>query len=261
MNSCFEFRIYQPKKYLAAYLQAVWSASVPCNAQSVARWLHSDGSSGVLFNLNGPILVDGVKYSTGIFLLPISKQAHSVFLPAGAQLAGLRFHPAIAFGIWRKHYEKPTALKIENDFAATLQLVFNRLVATNGHNARITILYRWLSSTINFSNVAPDSLIEVLNIMRNNQELGQLCKPHISLSQRQLERQFKRWVNMTPKYYQRILRVKNSLNFLKHNPETDLAELALNHGFTDQAHMTREFKQIAKITPKRYGKLVANRYS
>ena len=33
---------------------------------------------------------------------------------------------------------------------------------------------------------------------------------------------------------------------------TRLAELAIEYGFSDQAHMTRECQLIAGITPKRY---------
>ncbi|NQY35884.1 MAG: AraC family transcriptional regulator [Alteromonadaceae bacterium] len=70
------------------------------------------------------------------------------------------------------------------------------------------------------------------------------------------ERQFQKWIGITPKHYQRIIRVTNTRNSLKRNPDVDLVDLALNKGFTDQAHMTREFKQIAQITPKKYTKLL-----
>ena len=78
------------------------------------------------------------------------------------------------------------------------------------------------------------------------------------LSQRQIERQFQQWLDMTPKYYQRISRVKSALKILKLQPTTELADLALTIGFSDQAHMTREFKYIAKITPKQYTQQVKN---
>jgi AraC-like DNA-binding protein len=58
------------------------------------------------------------------------------------------------------------------------------------------------------------------------------------------------------------LRVKSTLNFIKFNPEVGLADIALSKGFSDQAHMTREFKQIAKITPKQYSqKVIFDRHS
>lgn len=35
------------------------------------------------------------------------------------------------------------------------------------------------------------------------------------------------------------------------SPEVPLAELAVDHGFADQAHMTREFRQWLGTTPTR----------
>jgi len=55
---------------------------------------------------------------------------------------------------------------------------------------------------------------------------------------------------MTPKHYQRILRIKKTIYFLRLHKNANLANVAHQFGFSDQAHMTREFKAIAHITPK-----------
>ena len=54
---------------------------------------------------------------------------------------------------------------------------------------------------------------------------------------------------MTPKQYQRILRVKRTINYIREHGQTNLAEVAQQFGFSDQAHMTREFRAIARLTP------------
>jgi len=46
--------------------------------------------------------------------------------------------------------------------------------------------------------------------------------------------------------------VKHTLEQLRAQPDLTLSELALEQGFSDQAHMTRECKQIARMTPKQY---------
>ncbi len=69
------------------------------------------------------------------------------------------------------------------------------------------------------------------------------------MSQRQIERLFKLWLGMTPKYYQRILRVKKVINFLRVHKKVNLADVSQQFGFSDQAHMTREFRAIACATP------------
>lgn len=64
-----------------------------------------------------------------------------------------------------------------------------------------------------------------------------------------MERLFRQWLDMTPKQYQRILRVKNAATFLLSHPDARLAEVALAFGFSDQAHMCREFRALASTTP------------
>ena len=190
-------------------------------------------------------------------MLPVSQRAHSITLPQGSQLAGIRFHPGISFGIFGHRYDKPAALT-DCTLLFEFQALAHHLSNTLGHHARIVVLYKWLNRVIDFSGVIPTPLSLALNVMSDTQSLSLLSRD-IPLSQRQIERQFQKWMGMTPKQYQRILRVKKTLHFLKHNLDTDLVELAHDNGFSDQAHMTREFKQIAKITPGRYSKLVARR--
>jgi AraC-like DNA-binding protein len=56
-------------------------------------------------------------------------------------------------------------------------------------------------------------------------------------------------MEMTPKQYQRILRVKKAIDYLRQHKEASLVEVSQQFGFSDQAHMTREFRAIARITP------------
>jgi len=256
VDSTFDFKIFHPQGLLSDHVQAVWSASVsPEGSNDIQRWLHSDACSGILFNLGGKIYLNDIEFSSGVVLLPVSKQAQLITLPPGSQLVGVRFHPAISFALLGTLCQQPITLKVEDDFSAELYLLYRQLKDVQGHYSKIIALYRWLDKTIDAANTLPYSLMKALNVLNSSSSLGSLsgCIP---LSQRQIERQFQKWMSMTPKYYQRILRVKTALNYLKYNPETELADLALNNGFTDQAHMTREFNQIAKTTPRQYSKRV-----
>lgn len=236
----------------------MWSASVLLeDSGSIKRWLQGDACSGILFNLGGPVYLDKTQYFAGVIQLPVSKQAHSVTLPSGSQLVGIRFHPGIHFGIFGTWHEAPVAVK-DGALLPEFQETMDCLADTPSHYARIIVLYKWLNKLIEASAVIPPSLLRTLKAIQKTQTLS-LHNNDIPLSQRQLERQFQRVMGMTPKRYQRILRVKNTLSLLKHNPAINLVSLALDNGFSDQAHMTREFKQIARITPKQYSHLVACR--
>lgn len=66
----------------------------------------------------------------------------------------------------------------------------------------------------------------------------------ISLSRRQLERQFQQEVGLTPKQFCRVVRFQQVLSRLEQGP-VNRAALAAELGFTDQSHMRREFIVLA----------------
>jgi len=67
-------------------------------------------------------------------------------------------------------------------------------------------------------------------------------------------RTFRRATGLTPGAYLRQLRVQKSRRQL--GGEVALAELALRLGFADQAHYTRNFKQVFGVTPGRWRHLL-----
>ncbi|HVR30517.1 MAG TPA: helix-turn-helix transcriptional regulator [Thermoanaerobaculia bacterium] len=70
-------------------------------------------------------------------------------------------------------------------------------------------------------------------------------------SRRQLERQFKARVGVPPKVLQRVVRFHRAASRLL-DGGVALADLAADLGFSDQAHMNREFRLLAETTPGRY---------
>lgn len=255
--SALNFTIFHPKGALSTQVQALWTASVlPSKTKGVERWLHGDACSGIVFNLGAPFYLNGKIFSSKILILPVSKQAQLIILSPGTRLVGIRFHPAISFGFLGKIYHQTTEVKYEDDIF-DLYSIYNQLQQSiAGHYSLIVFLYKWIKMSTK-STFPPSSLIMSLNMINNHQKL-ETIPSYTAVGQRQIERQFQKWLNMTPKYYQRLIRVKNTLNCLKGNPDIELVELALQQGFTDQAHMTREFKEIAKVTPKSYCQQLVN---
>jgi AraC-like DNA-binding protein len=73
---------------------------------------------------------------------------------------------------------------------------------------------------------------------------GQAC-----LSPRQFERKFKERVGIGPKLYSRINRFFLSLQYKEAHPQLDWLTVALQFGYTDYAHLAKDFKQFANVTP------------
>ncbi len=63
---------------------------------------------------------------------------------------------------------------------------------------------------------------------------------------------FKQATGLSPKRYARLMRFQKLLNHLRSAPDAALAELAFVAGYSDQAHMNREFREFAGVTPMQY---------
>ena len=71
----------------------------------------------------------------------------------------------------------------------------------------------------------------------------------LALSERQLRRRFDDAVGYGPKTMQRVLRFRKVLAHLAVTPNADLATLAVQFGYSDQAHLTRETSRLAGLPP------------
>ncbi|MBX3126258.1 MAG: helix-turn-helix transcriptional regulator [Polyangiaceae bacterium] len=78
-------------------------------------------------------------------------------------------------------------------------------------------------------------------------------------SHRRLLSLFQGAVGLTPKRYARVLRFGRTLPRLAH-PGASLTQVALAEGYADQAHFTREFREMAGLSPNAY-RALAPRHS
>jgi methylphosphotriester-DNA--protein-cysteine methyltransferase len=75
----------------------------------------------------------------------------------------------------------------------------------------------------------------------------------LNLSVSQLERDFKRHLGVGPKLLARQTRVSALAAEAMASPRPDWAWLAYRYGFSDQAHLTREFRDLMGLTPTAFG--------
>lgn len=63
---------------------------------------------------------------------------------------------------------------------------------------------------------------------------------------------FREAVGLTPKVYCRVMRLQDVLHRLETAPGKGWATLALEAGYSDQAHFNREFRELTGVTPGEY---------
>ena len=76
---------------------------------------------------------------------------------------------------------------------------------------------------------------------------------HSGLSIRQLQRFFRKYVGVTPKWVIKRFRLQEAAERLEQDDE-DLADLAIELGYYDQAHFIKDFKAVIGQSPAAYRK-------
>lgn len=71
-------------------------------------------------------------------------------------------------------------------------------------------------------------------------------------SHRRFNEHFRAAVGMAPKLYCRVMRFERTLARLQANPACTLAAVASDSGYSDQAHLCREFREFAGMTLTEY---------
>ena len=74
----------------------------------------------------------------------------------------------------------------------------------------------------------------------------------VALSERTLQRRFRREVGIGPKWVLSRFRLQEAALALERDPEVDLGALAPQLGFYDQAHLTKTFVEMLGETPSAY---------
>jgi AraC-like DNA-binding protein len=74
----------------------------------------------------------------------------------------------------------------------------------------------------------------------------------IGMSQRRVAQLFHEQVGVSPKTYHRVRRFQHTLQRLRGVRQVNWADLAVDCGYYDQAHLSHDFRQIAGMTPSAY---------
>lgn len=74
----------------------------------------------------------------------------------------------------------------------------------------------------------------------------------VFISKRQLEREFKQKIGMSPKSYMKLARLNKVNRLIQTGKRVDLSDLSYICGYSDQAHFIRDFKKFTGEAPKMF---------
>ena len=111
----------------------------------------------------------------------------------------------------------------------------------------------WLLNRFEVSMAPTKPLLEIVTNLQDEPAhgLNALMEAYPG-SQKKLIDEFKKFVGLTPKYYQRILRFNDLLQKIQHKDSVTWRDIAQDCGFFDQSHFIKEFRHFSGMNPEQF---------
>jgi AraC-like DNA-binding protein len=236
------YREYPPPAALARHVLCVWSQTIGAGESWYRHRVLPDGCADLVWIGEAPAVVAGP--ATGPVIVPLAPRTSVVGVrlrpgatPAllGVAANELSNRDTPLRDIWGASADALSARVIEQpSFGARLEAaaaLAGRLAAARPLDPVIAASTSWLARH-------PEGRIA---------DLARI----LEVGERRLRRHFALAVGYGPKTFQRVLRLQRLLALAGRAPRPDLslAALAAEAGYADQAHMSRELRQLTGRSP------------
>lgn len=188
---------------------------------------------------------------------PSTRASHRDLVGVGWAVAAL-LRPAAVPGFTAD----PTTLR--DQYVELSEPELHRAVAlsigSDGPEAAVGVLSRWLLGRAGAMSADAQMANEMARVIGTDaavRTLADVCD-RLAVSERTLHRLARRHVGLTPAVMIRRRRLQEAAERVRTDPDADLASIAAELGYADQAHLAREFRQMLGFTASDYRRELAD---
>lgn len=191
------------------------------------------------------------KLSSPFFAFPATIASPIIRQKGNIQLFGVSF---IGEGLYKLTNQPVWKLfnNLSNNLISLLEEVYEQLKELK-FEEKCLLAEQFLLSNINHKlhSSVFSTAIDKIDQSNGVAKLKELAES-LQVSQRQLQRLFKKRLGITPKDYCKIVRVNSYLlDILSNNEKIDYIDLVIKYNYHDQPHLINEVKAIANLSPKK----------
>jgi AraC-like DNA-binding protein len=239
------YREFPPSPKFAAHVECFWLH----RSDGPVRDFHvfPDGCSDIIFE-------QPARDYRGLAIVGTMTRAQAFDIPAGHSTFGVRFRPGMAARLLRV----PGSLAVDQSIpladAWKVAAVRELLDQLAGSSSPRDAIARFETS---LADPAPLDAVEK-SLAWLAESGGQVSLDSLadaaSLSPRQFRRTCLERTGLSPKHLARVLRFCNAAKYAG-KQRRDWADVALECGYYDQAHLINEFKELAGVSPAQFSSL------
>lgn len=248
---------FLPPPQLRDAIKCFWHNRREARAQQPGFEVQPDGYAEIIFYFgelskvheNGALQLLSSPLMMGLLNRPVNFHTESPL-----DIIGIRCYPWAVFDLLGLPSGKNEVQTFRHPIAG-LQDILGAYIKTGDIEGAMAELGQYFSSA--HQNIAAGSMLfKAGQAMRRAN--GTLLVSEVAAAAhatvRTLERNFKTSSGHTVKNVSALMRFEQVRNRLWHSPEVNLAGLAHELGYTDQSHLSREFKRFSGATPAAFAR-------
>jgi AraC-like DNA-binding protein len=253
-----EHKQYLPHPLLGDYVKSLWTSERDFQPPHDTFELLPDSYIELVFSFGDrQAIEDGESVHdwprccvVGLMDSPIRLRARGIVKTVAARFFAWGFFPLFDLDmaqlpneIWQLN---TTWERLGDELAVAVQ-------NDDGESA-VAILHDVLIERALAKKLRPNEVQAAARLLFRRKGRGKLrdLQDHTYYSTRQLERKFKQQMGVSPKALARKMRFEQVRDHLTRDPSANLAALAQEYGYSDQAHLTRDFRQLSHKTPAQF---------
>ncbi len=216
-----------------------------------------DGYAEIVFLFGSPCSIaypDGLKPLPSPFIMGLLGQPVVIHAEARLEVIGIKCFPWTVFDLLRLPSGKDGVHIFKHPIALLQPALEKYIQAGRIEEALTAVKDYFLNERI---GIATDSTLSKAGIAMR-EAAGTLPVHQVAAAAhatvRTLERKFKQSSGHSVKDVSGLIRFEQVRNQLWHYPDTNLAGLAQELGYTDQSHLSREFKRYSGTTPAAFAR-------
>ncbi len=242
---------------LSAFVDYIWVSDQQMDRPS--ERILPNACSQILINLSGKVIgdhsIDGseCRLSGGIVMQGPRKRPVLITESARDALCGVSFKPSgahVFFGDAVSSFSD-RLIDLDLDWGRAATELHHKLLDLKSPESRIMLLESALLARACHPQV-PDKRLEwACNSLGRGMHVHRVAAK-LGFNSRDMIAWFKQKTGLSPKLYSRICRFQNIIT--SNDGEDRWSHLSDMYGYSDQAHMIRDFKEFTGLTPERYRK-------
>jgi AraC-like DNA-binding protein len=254
-----ESKEYKPSAELSPYVELFWTGRFNIkSAALLSQRVIPYGYVELIIHISDEHceLLQGSEHSPSpdYTLIGMFTKHYDVHFRKLVKVFGIRFKPEGIYHIFRTPASEvhQSFVDMESIAGQDFREVCSKLKEAVSTSQMISLAEEYLLKKLNNSPLNLYYLNRAADIIRKrkgNISISELAGK-VYISTRQLEREFKQKIGISPKNYMRIARLNEVNRKIQNGERVDLTSLSYIAGYSDQAHFIRDFRQFTGESPK-----------